>query len=261
MINRPSRFSSNYIAKIASDTTNNIVALSTWGDVYLLGTDQRSLKYTFRRVWTATNPGTEAMDAAVGIYGDLLLCTKAGQVYLGHSRSASKDYKFVLQVGVTRVHRVWASVGGSMALLQQEPFFGQAPHCQLLQEKVFAFYEESLGEGKTLHGDFRVFTNDKEFYVHKSLLQTRCQGLRVEDKKMLVLNASADSVKEAMQVLYSNLWENIKMSTLSLLNDWKVTESVYLENLRNVNNSAGADIKLILKDGYVSCHRFLLVTR
>lgn len=128
----------NYMVKLLPCNDNHMATLSNNGDVYVWSCKPSSSmrqadktcpksKATVtisspKRVWTLRKPHLAATDASMGRQGELIVCTKSGQVFTGIPIGDSKDnnYKFSALPNLQRCIRVCANSSGAFMALRSE---------------------------------------------------------------------------------------------------------------------------------------------
>lgn len=160
-----------HIIKIASDSVKNLAFVSNWGSVFCYCTDSlESRKNVPWRVWTPKIADHNAIDAAVGISGSVIICTQSGHVWT--STPKGKSMKFEKMCAVQRVISVHAGISGSFAAIRQEPFLS----CTSIQKitpikRIESLFTKNLEENDPQNiEDFCFIMDDGRVWAHKAIL-------------------------------------------------------------------------------------------
>ncbi|KAG1380698.1 hypothetical protein G6F61_003828 [Rhizopus arrhizus] len=113
----------SYITKLISSGTEYLGALTNIGDVFVWTCksqtkNNKTIVTTPKRVWTSGKAHMAAVDASLGQYGEIVICTVSGHVFLG--RPENSRYKFKEMPYIQRCIRVCANSSGAFAAIRAE---------------------------------------------------------------------------------------------------------------------------------------------
>ncbi|KAI8883128.1 hypothetical protein K501DRAFT_323634 [Backusella circina FSU 941] len=130
----------NYIVKLIGSGTDYLGAISNTGDVFVwtckaprmssassMNEQHQKSKQSShlisapKRIWTLRKAHLAASDASLGQYGELIVCTVSGHVFIGQpSREKATGYKFSQVPFLQRCIQVYANPSGAFAALRSE---------------------------------------------------------------------------------------------------------------------------------------------
>ncbi|KAG1467205.1 hypothetical protein G6F56_004539 [Rhizopus delemar] len=229
------RLAVNHIVKLIPSGTEYLGAITSLGDVFIwtcksLAKSNKTTVSTPKRVWSSSKTYLSAIDASLGQYGEIIVCTVSGHVFLGQPDGNS--YKFKEIPYIQRCISVCANSSGAFAAIRAE---------YLLQPTEVM--------PSTIKYDI---CHSLPYMWIKEELQKEIDGLTAQMTVTKPNISDEDNTKNFEQQEIRNEFENLV--NIAVDNAWKRIETVS-------NKDEILDTVFVVQDRKIYCHSSILACR